>query len=113
MITPFALNSAATTNATLVSPGMTRVYQLTASNVGAGAAFLKLYNIGVSPTVGTTVPRLTIPIAASGTVSVNFGQQGHRFPSGFALAITNLVADSDTTAVAAAQVKVVADWDNL
>ena len=57
--------------------------------------------------VGTSVPFLTIQIAASGVVSIPFGAQGMRMATGIAFAITNLVADSDTTAIAAAQVKVV------
>jgi hypothetical protein len=40
---------------------------------------------------------------------LNLGALGHRFATGIALAITNLAADSDTTAVAAAQVKVLMD----
>lgn len=106
--TPTALNlsSAATTNATSVKGSAGTLYELNVSNVGAAAAFLKLYNKATAPTVGTDVPVLTIPIPASGLVSLNLGETGHRFSTGIALAITNLVADSDATAVAAAQVKV-------
>jgi hypothetical protein len=48
----------------------------------------------------------TISLAASGVTNIPFGSQGMRLGTGISLAITNLVADSDTTAVAAAQVKV-------
>jgi hypothetical protein len=100
------INSAATTNATSVKNAAGTVYQVTASNVGAATAFLKLYNKASAPTVGTDVPVLTIPIPASGIQNIEFGTTGHRFTTGIALAITNLAPDSDTTAVAVNQVKV-------
>ncbi len=104
--TPSNITSAATTNATSVKATAGTVYSLVASNTGAAAAFLKLYNKASAPTVGTDVPVLTIALPASGTVTVPFGATGHRFATGIALAITNLAADSDATAVAANQVKV-------
>lgn len=104
--TTLTLNSAATTNATSVKASAGTLYAVTCSNAGAAAAFVKLYNKASAPTVGTDVPVLTIPIPASSVVSINLGENGQRFTTGIALAITNLVADTDTTAVAASQVKV-------
>ena len=104
--TAFSLSSAATTNATSVKATAGTAFQIVASNVGAAAAFLKIFNLATAPTVGTSVPFLTVPIPASGVVSVPFGALGMRFSAGIALSITNLVADADATAVAAAQVKV-------
>jgi hypothetical protein len=100
------INSAATTNATSIKASAGTVFSVTASNTGAAAAFVKLYNLATAPTVGTSVPVLTISVPASGTVTVNYGTFGKRYTTGIALAITNLAADTDTTAVAAAQVKV-------
>lgn len=104
--TSATLSSAATTNATSVKASAGNLYSVTASNVGAAAAFLKIFNLAAAPTVGTSVPFLTIPIAASGIANIQFGAQGFRMATGISFAITNLVADSDTTAVAAAQIKV-------
>ncbi len=104
--TAATLSSAANTNATSVKASAGNLYAVVASNIGAAAAFLKLFNLATAPTVGTSVPFLTIPIAASGVVSIPFGAQGMRMATGIAFAITNLAADTDTTAVAAAQVKV-------
>lgn len=56
------------------------------------------------------VPVLTIPVPAGGVVSLPFDTRGFRPAAGLALAITNLGADSDTTAVAAGQVKVIASY---
>lgn len=104
--TAATLSSAATTNATSVKAAAGNLYSVTASNVGAAAVFLKLFNLATAPTPGTSVPFLTIPIAPSGIANVQFGAQGIRMSIGIGFTITNLVTDADTTAIAAAQVKV-------
>jgi hypothetical protein len=101
------INSAATTNATSVKASAGTVYSVTASNTGAAAAFVKLYNLATAPTVGTSTIAITISVPAGGTVNLPFGTSGARFATGIGLAITNLAADTDTTAVVAAQVKVI------
>jgi hypothetical protein len=99
------INSAATTNATSIKASAGTVFSILVSNTGGAAAFVKLYNKASAPTVGTDVPVITISVPASGTVTLPLGVIGVRFTTGIALAITNLAADSDTTAVAASQVK--------
>ncbi|MEX8520060.1 MAG: hypothetical protein AB3X44_16240 [Leptothrix sp. (in: b-proteobacteria)] len=101
------INSAATTNATSVKASAGTVYSVTASNTGGAAAFVKLYNLATAPTVGTSTIAITIPVPAGGTVNLSFGTAGARFGTGIGLSITNLGTDADTTAVAAAQVKVI------
>jgi hypothetical protein len=100
------LSSAATTNATVMKASAGNLYNVAVSNTGASPAYLKLYNKTTAPTVGTDVPVLTIAIPASGVLVLPFGAQGFRFATGIAYAITGAAADNDTTAVAAAQVKV-------
>ena len=109
--TPFFLNSAATTNSTLVLTGTSGLQALWATNIGAGVAFVKLYNKATAPTVGTDVPEMIITVPAAvagvpGTIEVTPGFNGYRFALGLGLAITGAVADADTTAVTAGQVKV-------
>ena len=106
--TTSAVNSAATTNATAVKGSAGTVYALTACNTGAAAAYVKLYNKATAPTVGTDVPWMTFTIPAGSTQTFPIGgTQGVRFTTGIALAITNLMADTDTTAVVASQVKAI------
>lgn len=107
---PFAINSAATTNATSIKAEAGTLHGITASNIGAAVVFVKLYNKASAPVVGTDVPVLTIPIAANGVESLALGHLGHLFNLGIALAITNLAADTDATVVAAGQVKVMGDY---
>jgi hypothetical protein len=108
--TTSAINSAATTNSNLIKGSAGTLYSITASNNGAAAAFLKLFNKATAPTVGTDTPVLIIPIPAGGVVTIPFGSQGYRFATGIALAITDLIADLDTTVIAAGQVKVLTSY---
>ena len=110
--TPTVLNtsSAATTNPVLVKSSAGTLFNITASNIGAAAAYLKLYNKATAPTVGTDVPVLTLQIPAGGFVSPQFGTLGHRFATGIGIGITGAAADNDTTAIAAAQVKVLTSY---
>jgi len=109
--TNFFLNSAASTNGSLIITGTTGLQAFFATNIGATVAFVKLYNKATAPTVGTDVPVMIITVPAAvagvpGTAQVMPGFNGYRFPLGLGIAITGAVADSDTTAVAAGQVKV-------
>lgn len=97
------LVSAATTNATGVKNAAGKVYAINGTNTGA-ACFLKLYDKASAPTVGTDVPVETYALPAGGTFSFTFGNVGSQFAAGIALAITGLIADADTTAIAANQV---------
>lgn len=111
-LTPSALNvnSAATTNATLVKALAGTLFNISASNSGAATAFLKLYNKATAPVVGTDVPVLVLPIPAASAIDHDLGMLGQRFLLGIGLAITNLMPDTDTTAVAASQVKVLTSF---
>ena len=112
LATPTAnnLNSAATTNPTAIKTSAGTLYNIAASNTGATAAYVKLYNKASAPTVGTDIPVLTLVVPAGGNVGFDLGTLGHRFTSGIGMAVTNLAADSDTTAVAAGQVKVLTSF---
>lgn len=104
--TNYALNSAATTNGALIVTGTQAVSAFFASNIGATPAYVKLYNKATAPTVGTDVPEMVITVPATGQIDVTPGFGGFRFPLGLGIAVTGAAADSDTTAVAAGQVKV-------
>jgi hypothetical protein len=105
------VNSAATTNGALILTGSVGLQALYTTNIGATAAFVKLYNKATAPTVGTDVPEMIIAVPAAvagvpGAAQITPGFNGYRFPLGLGIAITGAVADNDTTAVAAGQVKV-------
>ena len=103
---PIRVNSAANTNPSLQKAGKCVLASLVCSNIGGAAAYVKVYDKAAAPTVGTDTPILVVPVPAGGLASVPAGHLGINLQLGLALAITNLGADSDTTAVAAGQIKV-------
>lgn len=108
---PIMVNSAATTNARLISAGGTTLKTLICTNTGAAIGFVKLYNKATAPTVGTDVPVITIGVGANGTVSPQLGVDGMYFPSGLAMAITLLGPDADATVLGAAgEIKVAGNF---
>jgi len=108
--TASAINSAATTNATSVKNTAGTVYNVLVSNTALTTRYVKLYNKASAPTVGTDVPVITIAVPTLGTVQAEFGALGYRFATGIALAITGGAADSDTTAIAVSEVKVLTSY---
>ncbi len=109
--TPYFLNSAASTNGALIITGTSGLHAFYATNEGASATYVKLYNKATAPAVGTDVPEMIIPVPAAaggvpGVAMVPIGYQGFRFALGLGIAITGAAAHTDQTAVAAGQVKV-------
>ena len=77
-----------------------------ASNVGGTAAYVKIFGKTSTPVPGTDVPCIVIPVPASSTVCYEFTALGTRPPNGCGYCIVGGIADTDATAVAANQVKV-------
>ena len=98
------LLSAATTNATLVKSSAGNLYGIWVSNTSASTRWLKLYNMSTAPTVGSSVPVMTIAIPAGFCGDLNVGTHGISFATGISLAITGAYTDADTTAIAAGDV---------
>lgn len=98
---PYRLIAAGTTNGANIkaSPGV--LYGWIIQNVAASVRYVKLYDRATAPTVGTHTPFLTIPLAATSVSVVTLDNYPITFSSGLGIGTTNLVADSDTTAVTA------------
>ena len=105
--TPLAsiLNSAATTNGTIVKASAGTIYNVKLTNNGAAAAYFKLHN-STTVTVGTTAVADWIKIPAGESISVSYGSKGMRYGTGICFSITGGVGDTDTAAVLLGQVKV-------
>ena len=99
------LNSAATTNGTVVKASAGTIYGFTINNNGAAVAYFKLHN-STTITVGTTAVAAWFKVPAGDSININYGATGHRHATGICYSITGAVGDTDTTAVAAGQVKV-------
>ena len=109
--TPYFVNSAASTNGAMILTGTSNVSSFYATNQGATAAYIKLYNKATAPTVGTDVPEMTIPVPAAesgvpGVATIPIGFHGFRFALGLGIAITRNAVHTDTTAIGAGEVKV-------
>jgi hypothetical protein len=103
------LTTANNTNLTKLKEGQATLKGIAALNTTAAAIFLKFYwfipsGSNMAPTVGTTVPDITIELPALGTTTGNVLQS---WPDGVSkagelwFAVTNLGTDADATAVAA------------
>ncbi len=103
------VNSAATTNDTVVKGSAGTVYSITVSSTRASTCYLKFHN-SATVTAGTTAVALTIAVATNTTVTVPFGTPGMRFGTGICLSITGAAADNDTTAIGAGEVKVLTSY---
>jgi hypothetical protein len=92
--------SGASTNLALVKAYAGNLTGAVIINTNAAARFVKLYESTDLPTVGTTVPALTIEIPASSQVVIN-QHAAVNFSRSIWMATTVNAADSDTTAVGA------------
>lgn len=115
--TTWHLIAANSTNATSVKASATTLLGCQLGGVGSTPAFLKIYNKASSPTVGTDTPVKTLIIPAASTAAngagsnINFGPGGLTLGTGFAAAVTGVITDADTTAVAAATFAINCDYE--
>lgn len=94
------LSSAATINLTAVKPQGGGLKGYSILNTNAAIRYVKYYDSEVPPTVGTTVPVLTIQVPATGMAQLAM-QDAMRMQKGIWLATTVNAGDSDNTAVGA------------
>lgn len=98
--------SAASTNATSVKASAAKLYGFTVSNTNPAARFLKLFDLAVAPTVGTSTPAATVLVPAGATVHVDIAV-GEAFATGLAYCMTVGEADTDVAAVGAGDLHLV------
>lgn len=97
------LTAAATTNATSVKTTKASLTGGYIRNRAAYEVYLKFYNKGSAPVVGTDTPIMAIGIPANDKVYIAdiVGAVGMNLSTGLAYAITKAYADADTTALVA------------
>jgi hypothetical protein len=106
--TPSSYISLAGTNAFVISAGASNFFALFITNTTAFMKFVKVYNRGTLPTIGTDVPTWTIGIPPMATIDISNSFAGARFLSGISIGITGGYAVTDTTAVAAGDI--IVNW---
>lgn len=108
-LTTYNLISAATVNATSVKASAGNVYGIQVFNNGATIRYLKLYNLAVAPTVGTSTPVKVIMIPAGGGAVIQ-SNNGIEFSTGIAFSLNTGIANTDAVAVAVSEISVNIDY---
>lgn len=104
-LTSNRINSAASTNATLVKAGVCGVQQMFLMNSSLTTKYVRFYDKASAPTVGTDTPLFTMAIPATSSKELVFGDFSLQFNLGLALAITGGAAVLDATAVVVGDVQ--------
>jgi hypothetical protein len=101
--TPYGYLSTASTNSTLVKSGPGQITAMVLTNITTSAYVLKLYDLAVAPTCGTSTPKWRVSIPTSSTagsgIAVNLGNP-LQFINGIGFCITGGLPDSDSTSAA-------------
>lgn len=85
--------------ADLVEAGKCRLYGWYVYNVASAVSYLKIYDKATAATVGTDVPKLTLPIPAGGGANIEI-EGGLPFSLGISVGATTGVADNNQGAPA-------------
>lgn len=102
----YELISAASTNATLVKSTPGRIWNLLITNMANANRYVKIYNKASLPVVGTDIPIMTLEIPATQHHEQTWGDLGYFLSNGIAFALTTGIADNNTSAVSAGDVKI-------
>ena len=102
-LTSRIVSSAATTNVTVAKASAGDLFRVSGYNSNAAARYLKIYNKATAPTVGTDVPIWTEYLAPQAKFDLSF-PKGMYFSLGIGYALVTGVADTDATAVTAADI---------
>ena len=100
------LVASATTNATSVKASNGVVGAIYLTNNSAAVKYVKFFNLGTAPTVGTSTPIIQYSLQPNSSIDVGCGFIGLHFTTGIAYCITGGSALLDSTAVAAGDVLV-------
>lgn len=98
---PTKVNTAATTNASTPRNVASRIDGWHLTNTAAAVRYVKIFNKATAPTLGTDVPVLVIALPPGELSEVILPVSLH-LSSGFSLAVTAGAADTDATALPAA-----------
>jgi hypothetical protein len=91
----------ASTNGANIKNSAGSLFELTAYNSTAGTIYIRFYNKASSPSVGSDIPIMTIPVATNSFGNAQFGHLGKRFPLGISISITGAGTNTDATNTAA------------
>lgn len=93
--------AAASTNATSVKASAAALYGWHLVNNATTTRYVRIFNLAVAPTMGTSSPVFVLPLPPSGGAVLTPGLLSLPLATGFSYAITAAAADLDTTVCAA------------
>jgi len=102
-VSAYKLVSATGTNSAAIKGSAGLVYGVIVGNTNSSPRYLKLYDTASAPTVGTTTPKITIPVLRLSKIDI---PHGATFASGIGIGLTTGAADNDTGGVAQDEVAV-------
>lgn len=98
------VSSTGDTNVATIKASAGRIARIWGRNNVASLRHLKLYNKASNPTVGTDVPYASITLPPNAEFNFDLNDFGLNFSTGIAYAMTSGVADTDSTAIGAADI---------
>lgn len=107
--TLYTVNSAASTNAASIKATGANLYGISVMNTSAATKYVRLFNLTVAPTVGTSVPIMVVAVPATSSKEIQY-VPAVRFGTGLSVAITGGAAATDSTAVAAGDVQLLVSY---
>jgi hypothetical protein len=103
----FLASAAASMNATVVKATPGKLYRVTGRNAAAAIRYIKFFNKATAPDPSAdaaTLMKYVIEIPASVPFDVDFGPHGLDFSTGIGYVIVTGIAETDETAVTAADI---------
>jgi hypothetical protein len=92
----------ASVNVRLAATGERQLHSVLGYNAALAVRYLKFYDLGTVPVVGTDIPILTLALPPSTAFGLHFG--GHQLYYGLGYALTVGAADTDTAALTAGDI---------
>lgn len=97
-------SAAASTNATLVKSSAGRLMHISGYNAATSARYLRFSNLTTTPVPGTSAAYLAFALAPSAAFNIDFTAKGMNFSTGIGYWLSGGAADTDVTALTAADV---------
>lgn len=94
-------SAAASTNLTAIKPGIGELVAVIGYNAAAAVRYIKFYDSVSPPTVGTDIPVLSLPVAATAAFAL---YPRFAFKLGMHMAMVTGAADNSSAALTAADV---------
>jgi hypothetical protein len=110
--TKYKYVATASTNANFIKAAPGSIKSITFVNMTASAKFVRIYDKASAPVPASDIPDFTVsvPVSAGSNPPYTWGTSGYTMTNGIAFDITGAIGDTDTTATAAGDVKIVVTY---